>query len=245
MFLSRVHATGPQADRGGQAALGHPSPLSGTRGHRAGAPQRPPSRRRPGARRAHTPAPDGSSGPVSIRPPEWDSGSPRGAQLFLGPAVLPQEGAQPTRDIPPGGWEGDHPPGWGMAADRHHGAPFGAKASRWQGDYSRDGGGCPGGKRRLGTGSSRRLLTAAWRTAAGRPRPPVANANLRHQPAGANPAPGPTAFSTLPNPGGAAIMKKARRDDRVGLRCSPAKRVWGETPTEGSNPSLSATSFSG
>ena len=34
-----------------------------------------------------------------------------------------------------------------------------------------------------------------------------------------------------------------RRDDRVGRRCSPAKRVWGETLTEGSNPSLSATPF--
>ncbi len=36
-----------------------------------------------------------------------------------------------------------------------------------------------------------------------------------------------------------------RRDDRVGLRCSPAKRVWGETSTEGSNPSLSANFFGG
>ena len=32
-----------------------------------------------------------------------------------------------------------------------------------------------------------------------------------------------------------------RRDGRAGWRRSPAKRVWGETSIEGSNPSLSAT----
>jgi hypothetical protein len=37
-----------------------------------------------------------------------------------------------------------------------------------------------------------------------------------------------------------AWHKNPRRDGRDGLRRSPAKRVWGESSIEGSNPSLSA-----